>query len=618
MSDVSRIFVVEGDEALNRNLVNTLRKDGYSVQGVTNGTDAVRILWSEECDIVICDLKTHGPDGFELLQWLRAYRPNTQMLLVGNPGSEGLYMQALENGAAGYLEKPLDLHMLKGELRRLTQRTGFSANLDSFDLLDVIQIITMSRKTIALLVNTGLEERGLLRFYNGELVWAEYGALLGEEAFFALAAHKNGTVTHQPWNGQIVSNVTQPLSRLIFQALQYRNKYANTQPLSDEEVVGIAPVLAGHEVDDSPFTFVEEASSPLLVAEGRSESAPILQPVAQTEQVSQQDSLEKEWWQRTGSIPLSAIQNAAAGEKLPVSNGEEKKPATRPEIGTIGHKTVVSQRADLPSWLTDQPTSSGMPALRPSTTAGSGKLPKGPVDPTTLPGLTPDTLTPQWPVVPQALDNRDQDATRQMTVTGPRQALGTHLREQHEASPASSQLTSPEQTEQSWMTSKKQNTLSTTGLSGSLSIDDLQESSPLHMPQTATSKQRATRRAYNYPALVSALRTVGYSAAGFIATALVSMEGQPIAQVAVEDLDIAEVCKQLSAILKGTQRTLDQEQWGSYEHMVISSSNRTILMRLIGAEKTVFQLLITTQDTDIPKCLEIMTNVEAAIQAALR
>src|SRR5712691_11773531 len=232
MSNVSRIFVVEGDENLNRSIVNTLHKDGYLVRGVMSGADAVRILWSEEYDVVICDVKTPGIDGVELLQWLRAYRPQTRMILLGGSEPATARMQALESGAASYLEKPVDMYRLKEELRRLLQQTGFSANLDSFDLLDVIQIITMSRRSIALLVSTGLEERGVLRFYNGELVWAEYGTLRGEEAFFALAAHKNGTVVHQPWNGQVTPNVRQPLSRLILQALQYRAKYGQGQQQS--------------------------------------------------------------------------------------------------------------------------------------------------------------------------------------------------------------------------------------------------------------------------------------------------------------------------------------------------------------------------------------------------
>src|SRR5437016_13977110 len=85
MTNVSRIFVVEGDENLNRSIVNTLHKDGYLVRGVMSGADAVRILWSEEYDVVICDVKTPGIDGVELLQWLLAYRPQTRMNLLGGP-----------------------------------------------------------------------------------------------------------------------------------------------------------------------------------------------------------------------------------------------------------------------------------------------------------------------------------------------------------------------------------------------------------------------------------------------------------------------------------------------------------------------------------------------------
>ena len=171
MAERWRIFVVEDEESLNRNIVSSLRKDGYTVNGAINGRDAVQVLWAEVHDVVICDLNTPGAGGFELLQWLRAYRPNTRGILVGGPDSS-LRTQALEGGAVGYLEKPLDLHRLKEELRRLLVQTGFSADLDSFDLLDVIQIVSSSRKSIALLISTGLEERGMLCFQNGNLVWA--------------------------------------------------------------------------------------------------------------------------------------------------------------------------------------------------------------------------------------------------------------------------------------------------------------------------------------------------------------------------------------------------------------------------------------------------------------
>src|SRR6266487_2868470 len=385
MSDVRRIFVVEGDEALNHNVINSLRKDGYIVQGVTNGSDAVRVLWAEEYDVVLCDLKAPGADGFELLQWLRASRPNTRMILIGGSDSSALRMQALESGAAGYLEKPLDLHLLKEELRRLLQQTGFSANLDSFDLLDVIQIITMSRKSIALLVNTGLEERGLLCFKGGELVWAEYGILRGEEAFFALAAHKNGTITHQPSTAQIRPNVTQPLSSLIFQALQYRSKYAEFQQLTGEQAV-LAPAAVSSAIqspgdEDTPFLFVEPilTDSFQQVASNSSHETPIPEPVVSNEPI--------EWWQESASqeqshtistvrpetgSPTLSVNPSTNSEHHAINDTNDAEPSIIP---SKGYKTSAGQRTDLPSWLMDQPTQFEMPALRPSSLSGSNKVP---------------------------------------------------------------------------------------------------------------------------------------------------------------------------------------------------------------------------------------------------
>ena len=261
MSKQWQILIVLDDEYLNRNVVNSLQIDGYFVKGVTSATEAVHLLWAEEYDIVVSDQKMPDSDGFELLQWMRTYRPSTRMIMIGIPGSSVTRTQALENGVVSYLEKPLDLHILKEELRRLLQQTGFSASLDSFDLLDVIQIVNMSHKTIAMVVNTGLEEQGLLGFQAGELVWAEYGILRGEEAFFALAAHKNGTITHQPWTAQIRPNVTQPISRLIFRALQYRSKYAEFQQLTGEQAVlspaAVSQAIQSPDDEDAPFLFVE-------------------------------------------------------------------------------------------------------------------------------------------------------------------------------------------------------------------------------------------------------------------------------------------------------------------------------------------------------------------------
>lgn len=599
MPDLWRILVVEDDQDLNLTLVNSLRKDGYFVHGTMSGAEAIRILWSEEFDVVIGDLKTPGADGFEMLQWLRAYRPNTRMMMVVTVSSPALRTQALEAGVVSYLEKPLNLHQLKEELRRLLQQTGFSASLDSFDLLDVIQIINLSRKNIALLVNTGLEERGILRFQKGELIWAEYGILRGEEAFFALAAHKNGTVTQQDWHEQITPNVMQPLSRLIFQALQYRSKYATTQQPTEEQDATKVTSLPGEEDDDSPFLVLAEAQKDAVVAAVGYEQ--LVSRGSEDNGSNEPGGVTagKEWWQQTGKKPTYVNGNGAPVTPLP----DERPPANAANIvpSTV-YRTPASQRADLPSWLTDQPTKSDMPTLRPSSLSGTAEVP-------TVPGAKPPPA--EWQ--PPEPKGKTTGRLSRKSTTGPHRpsakegpsGVGGHPTSSPEWQPSEAATLPRQQSEPLQSLSSTYN---------ALSLDDHQESDLL----TDTARMGAQRaRKRNYPALVAALQTMGYSISGFIAAAVVTLDGQPIAQVAVDDLDISQMCGYFSIILQGALQSLEHGQWGDYADAVITSTHRHILLRVVSSDLDVFQVLITRRESDPAESLEVMTNVEGAIAAAM-
>jgi DNA-binding response OmpR family regulator/predicted regulator of Ras-like GTPase activity (Roadblock/LC7/MglB family) len=596
MSDVWRIFVVEGDENLNRNIVTSLHKDGYEVQGVLSGADAVRALWSEEYDLVICDLKTPSAEGIELLQWLRAYRPNTRMILVGGAAGEpsDLRMQALESGASSYLEKPLDLHLLKEEIRRLLQQTGFSANLDSFDLLDVIQIITMSRKSIALLVNTGLEERGILRFKNGELIWAEYGVLRGEEAFFALAAHKMGTVIHQPWNDQITSNVTQPLSRLIFQALQYRTKYANTQQFTGEQEAIVSSSSPSSsftdEIDDSPFAFLEDLE---MTAQNNARQEWGMQ---QRQEANNEDS--KEWWEKTGSIP-EIKRPAASIPAITHKFTESEMNASGALHGLEGDLSLANgshSPVNLPSWLTDQPTPSNTIVFPPQNSAPFPGIQVTPLSPT-------QTSSPEWPL-PDILQPAKPPINPDSEISQISPANGHTLRRSSPTWELSANAPVAQESTQTFVPPVPPTRNSANGGQPS-------------QPMQAVNVQRSIRRNYNYASLVAALQTLGYAIPGFESAAIVSMEGQPIAQVSIDDQDLSQLCKQLSQLLKSTLQAYSSGENDLFEDLIVQSQLKRTLLRIVGQERNVFLMLITSRDADLNITREIVLNIDNAISAAL-
>ena len=622
MSKQWHILIVLDDEYLNQNIVNSLQIDGYFVKGVTSGTEAVHLLWAEEYDVVVSDQKMPDADGFELLQWIRTYRPGTRMIMIGMPGSAVTRTQALENGVVSYLEKPLDLHILKEELRRLLQQTGFSANLDSFDLLDVIQMVNMSHKTIAMVVNTGLEEQGLLGFQAGELVWAEYGILHGEEAFFALAAHKNGTITHQPWTAQIRPNVTQPLSRLIFQALQYRSKYAAFKQLTGEQVAlasaAMSQAIQSPDDEDAPFLFVEPVLADGYQQVASSDSPETPAPVS----LVMKEAIE--WWQEPasqehlnkGSTERSVTGNAALSVNPSTDSGHHVTNDTNTARTSITpstvHKTSVGQRTDLPSWLMDQPTQFDMPAIRPSSLTSSDKVPAAPIGKAT---------SSEWQSPASAARIDDQSEVEQ---SSPEWQLAekpevSQLRSLTSARKTDDFSAPPSQQKSDLLPTNGSNpTLTTDNLHGNVaSVTDTARSSSSERIQSTVDAHAGRTQKRNFAALSETLQTLGFSIPGFIATALVSMDGQPIAQVAVDDLDISRLYEYFSNSMQSALRALGEGAFGHYEDTIITSLTHFILFRLVGSSRDKFQVLIVTRDTDPVECLEIMANIEPALEAAL-
>lgn len=657
MSQQWRVLVVEGDEYLNQGIVNSLLKDGYSVQGVLTGAEAIRILWADEQQLVIGDMQLPDADGFDLLQWIRTYCPQTRMIILATANLPGARTRALENGAVGYLEKPVDLRLLKVEVRRLLQQTGFTASLASFDLLDVIQIVNMSRKSISLVVHTGMEEQGMLGFQSGELIWAEYGTLRGEEAFFALAAHKNGMVTQQQWDDRVAPNVRQPLSRLIMQALQYRSKYAEAQQLSGElEAVNGRPsapsahdmspvdMLFTEAIDDRPFTYVADAPP----------AAPSLPLPSQPAPAQPASAEPREWWQDSAKSRSIEKSNSMGNIRAVTGNGSPTpRPApgsNRPAASASGssitpstvRKTPTGQRSDLPSWLMEQPTQFEVQAMRPSSLSGTGHItaaPTGKSSPAEWSSPEPTPVArPVKPVTPapDATTSHNGHGNGKTPFTGietpAKVPLSAEWQEPQKmtADPASlpdvpvsllQSLTTPRQTEElggraaSAIGAATRSAVLTEPAPARVTPEELIV--PAKQPERATGIRQQSAAKRNYSALVSALQTLGYTLPGFIASAIVGMDGQPIAQVAVEEQDISSICPDFNVVLKGVLLVLQQGNWGQHEDTIITSVTHHILLRVLDREREVFQVLVTTRESDPVESLEVMATVEGAIVAAL-
>ena len=117
-----RILVVEDEEKMARALRRGLENEGYSVDTVGTGPDA--IFWATETafDALCLDVMLPGCDGYEVCRQLRSAGIFTPVLMLTSRGAVEDRIAGLDSGADDYLMKPFAFGELLARLRALLRR----------------------------------------------------------------------------------------------------------------------------------------------------------------------------------------------------------------------------------------------------------------------------------------------------------------------------------------------------------------------------------------------------------------------------------------------------------------------------------------------------------------
>ncbi|WP_243362421.1 S16 family serine protease [Fundidesulfovibrio terrae] len=113
------ILVVDDEDIARANLEHVLKKEGYRVRGAANGLAALEEVRRWEFDLIVTDLKMEKMDGMQLLEEARKLSPATQVMMVTGFATVDTAVQAMRQGAAYYLAKPVNLDELRATVARL-------------------------------------------------------------------------------------------------------------------------------------------------------------------------------------------------------------------------------------------------------------------------------------------------------------------------------------------------------------------------------------------------------------------------------------------------------------------------------------------------------------------
>jgi DNA-binding NtrC family response regulator len=114
-----RILLADDEAAITAGLSAILTDEGYEVDVVSDGQQALDKALAEPYGLVLADLKMPKVDGLKLLAELQKQAINTECIIITGAATIDIAVQAMHKGAYDFIEKPLNaekLNKLKAQI----------------------------------------------------------------------------------------------------------------------------------------------------------------------------------------------------------------------------------------------------------------------------------------------------------------------------------------------------------------------------------------------------------------------------------------------------------------------------------------------------------------------
>ena len=171
-----RILIAEDDARLLKSLVHIFQVNHYTVDGVSNGSDAYEYASSGEYDGLILDIMMPSMDGLSVLKKLRGDGINTPALFLTARTEIHQRIEGLDAGADDYLPKPFSTDELLARVRAMLRRREFFTP----DEL-VFSNLRLNRTTYELSCNNKFIVLSAKEFQIMEMLMQRPGMMLGTE-----------------------------------------------------------------------------------------------------------------------------------------------------------------------------------------------------------------------------------------------------------------------------------------------------------------------------------------------------------------------------------------------------------------------------------------------------
>lgn len=157
-----RVLLIEDDPLLGDGIKTALQREGYAVDWLESGRDALAAIRYDTFSVVVLDLGLPDIDGMQVLKELRRHSALPVLILTARDDIEAR-IAGLDGGADDYVLKPFDLQELLARLRVVMRRAeGRASQMIEIGPLQIdeanhtvtwrSQVVPLARREYALLL----------------------------------------------------------------------------------------------------------------------------------------------------------------------------------------------------------------------------------------------------------------------------------------------------------------------------------------------------------------------------------------------------------------------------------------------------------------------------------
>ena len=119
----ARILIAEDEKTQRDLLEGFLKKEGFLVEAVANGRQAIEKIKRDFFDIAFLDYKMPELDGLQTLREIRKRFPDLPVVMMTAYGTVETAVASMKEGALDYLTKPIDLEELLLIIQKVLERS---------------------------------------------------------------------------------------------------------------------------------------------------------------------------------------------------------------------------------------------------------------------------------------------------------------------------------------------------------------------------------------------------------------------------------------------------------------------------------------------------------------